>query len=173
MRIIFKNVDKRFFSILRHSPSVFSSIFAAARTACSHLRSLHSDAHIGSLGVVEADDALKLGSAFLAGSDGHLVQQFGIQDAVGALRDGVLKRVPALGHAYADAMALQFRHLGVAAVLTAPVRMLDEAPGRSVVYGRERHPKGLQRIYGLQGRTDRPADDLVRVCVQVLRLSQN
>ncbi len=79
-----------------------------------------------SLGVVEADDALKLGTAFLACGDSHLVQPLRLQYAVGAFRHGVLEGISALGHAYADTVALQFRHICIAAVLAAPVGMVDE-----------------------------------------------
>lgn len=56
-----------------------------------HLRCLHPYAHVRSLGVVEADYALKLGLAFFSGGYGHLVQPFGLQDAVGAFRHSVLE----------------------------------------------------------------------------------
>ena len=89
-----------------------------------HLRCLHPYAHVRSLGVVEADYALKLGLAFFSGGYGHLVQPFGLQDAVGAFRHSVLEGGGALGHAYAYAMPLQLRHVCVATVLASPVRVV-------------------------------------------------
>lgn len=129
------------------------------------LRGLHPDAHMRPLGVVEADDALKLEPAFFSGGYGHLIQPFGLQDAVGALRHSVLEGIAALGHTDADTMALQFRHIRVTAVLAAPVGMVDETPGSHVVYVRKRHTQCLKRICRLQCGADSPANDLVRVSV--------
>ena len=55
-----------------------------------HLRRLHSYAHMWPPGVVEVDYALESSLAFTPRRDGHLVQPFRLQDAIGAFRDGVL-----------------------------------------------------------------------------------
>lgn len=102
------------------------------------------------LGVVEAYDPLQFGPAFLAGGYAHLVQPFRLQYAVGAFRHGVLERVSALGHADAYPVPLQFRHIRVAAVLASPVRVVDQTARRILVYCREGHLQGLERVYGLK-----------------------
>lgn len=128
-------------------------------------RSLHPDAHMRPLRIVEADYALQNSPAFIAGSDSHLVQPFCLQYPVGALRDGVLKRISALGHADAYTMALQLSHIGIAAVLAASVGVVDESACRIFIYCRQSHSKGLQRVDSLQCWTYGPANYLVRVCV--------
>ena len=64
--------------------------------------SLHPDAHVRALAVVELDDPLQFGAAFFACGELHLVQPLRLQDAVRTLRHGVLERVAALRHADAD-----------------------------------------------------------------------
>lgn len=131
-----------------------SSVFPASPLGSGlrvrHLRCLHPDAHVWPLGVVEAYDPLQFGPAFLAGGYAHLVQPFRLQYAVGASRHGVLERVSALGHADAYPVPLQFRHIRVAAVLASPVRVVDQTARRILVYCREGHLQGLERVYGLK-----------------------
>ena len=121
------------------------------------------------LGVVKADYPLKDGLAFVTRGDCHLVQPFSLQDSIGALGNGVLKRISALRHTDAYAVLPELRHIRVTAVLAASVRVMDKMTGRIIVYRREGHLQSLQRVYGLQCRTDRPADYLVRVCISYQR----
>ena len=88
----------------------------------SLVRSLHSDAHMRPLRVVEVDYSL------------------------GPFRNGILKGITALCHADAHATLFEFRDILVAAVLTAPVGVMNEHSRRSVVYRRQCHPEGFQRI---------------------------
>ena len=117
------------------------------------------------LRIVEADYALQDSLTFIAAGDSHLVQPFCLQYPVGALRDGVLKRITALCHADAYAVLLELRYIRIAAVLAAPVGVMDKPLCRIFTYRRQGHFQGLQRIYGLQCRPYSPADYLVRVCV--------
>ena len=106
-------------------------------------RRLHPYAHMRPLSVVEADYALQNSPAFIAGSDSHLVQPFRLQDAVGSLRNGVFKRISALGHADAYTVLLELRYIRIATVLAAPVRVMDKAAGRLVIYRLQSHLQSL------------------------------
>ena len=128
-------------------------------------RRLHSYAHMRPLRIVEADYSLQDSPAFIAGSDGHLVQPLCFQYSVSALRDGVFKRISALCHADAYTMDLQLSHIGVAAVLASSVGVMYKTAGRLIIYRRQGHFQGLQRVYGLQCGAHSPTDYLVRVCV--------
>ena len=128
-------------------------------------RSLHPDAHMRPLCVVEADYALQDSPAFIAGGNSHLVQPLCFQYSVGALRDGVFKRISALCHADAYTMDLQLSHIGVAAVLASSVGVMYQTFSRIFIYRRQGHFQGLQRVDGLQCWTYGPANYLVRVGV--------
>lgn len=87
----------------------------------SLFRGLPADAHMGPLRVVEAYNAGKFHLAEISGRDGHLIEPLALEDTVGALRDGILQWITALGHTDADAMALELGHICIAAVLAAAV----------------------------------------------------
>ena len=112
----------------------------------SLVRGLHSDAHMRPLRVVEVDYSLQDRLAFRPRGDCHFVKPFYLQDAIGPFRNGILKGITALRHADAHATLSEFRDILVAAVLTAPVGVMNEHSRRSVVYRRQCHPEGFQRI---------------------------
>ena len=82
---------------------------------------LPPDAHVRALIVVEPDDTFQDDLTFGPGGDGHLVEPFALEDAVGALGYGIFQRIPALGHTNADSVLPQLRHVRITTVLTPPV----------------------------------------------------
>ena len=79
------------------------------------------------------------------------VDDLGLQYAVHTLCYGVVRRLVVLRHAYSYAILLQFIRIGIAAILHAPVRVMDES---SQFFGRclrDGHPESLQRVFRLQG----------------------
>ena len=134
-----------------------------------HLRGLHPDAHMRSLRIVEVDYPYQGDLAFLSGRQLHLVQPLHLEDAVCPFGNGILQGVSALGHADCDPMFPQFRHILIAAVPAAPVRVVDKLTGLRFAYALQGHPRGLQRVDGLKGRPHGPADDLVGICVRYQR----
>ena len=125
--------------------------------------SLHTDAHVRPLSVVEANDTFQNTSAFVPCRYRHLVEPLYLQYPVRPFGDGVFQRISALCHADADSILIQFRDIFVAAVLASSVGVVDE-PARDVdVYRGKRHPESLQRIFRLQRRAYRPADYLVGI----------
>lgn len=89
------------------------------------LRGLHTDTHMRTLSIVEPDYTLQNIPTFIPCRYSHLVQPFNLKNAVRSFGDGVFQRVAALGHADADPSPLQFRHIFIAAILTATIRMVD------------------------------------------------
>ena len=105
--------------------------------------SLHTDAHVRPLSVVEADNTFQNTSALVSCSDGHFVKPLYLQYAVRPFGDGVFQRISALGHADADPILVQLRNIFVAAVLASAVRVVDEPARRIDVYRGKRHPESL------------------------------
>lgn len=68
--------------------------------------SLPANAHMGSLCVVEAYNPGMFHLTVRPCRDAHLVEPLAPEDAVGALRDDILQRISAPGHADADSVLL-------------------------------------------------------------------
>ena len=128
---------------------------------------LHADAVVRTGVVIEEDEAgyalqripVRLKAAFT-------VDDLRLEDAVHALCNGVVGGLVILRHADSHTILLQFVRIGVAAVLYAPVRVVDESLqliGRSLAYS---HTQGLQGVPGFQCLGQAPAHDLVRVCIR-------
>ena len=130
------------------------------------LRCLVADAHVWAFSIVEQYDALHLFLAFPNRRYLHLVEPLGLDDAVGALGYGILKRVSALCHAYHHAMLLQLRHIRRATVLATPVRVVYQPGSGLVVDCAQGHPQRLQRVSCLQCRPDGPAHNLVGIGIR-------
>ena len=63
-------------------------------------------------------------------------------------------------------MFFQFRDILVAAILAAPVRVMDETGCCDIANRCQRHPQGLQRVCRLQCGTYGPAYNLVRIGIR-------
>ena len=88
--------------------------------------SLHTDAHVRPLSVVEANNTFQNTSAFVPCRYRHLVEPLYLQYPVRPFDDGVFQRIYALCHADADSILIQFRDIFVAAVLASSVGVVDE-----------------------------------------------
>ncbi len=133
-----------------------------------HLRRhLHAYAVVRTLLVVELDEAREALLCVLDGLETALaVDYLRLEDAVHALRYGVVCGLVVLRHAYPDTIPVQFVRIGATAVLYASVRVVDEPLqliGCRLSYG---HAQGLQRILCLQRVGEAPAHDLARVGVR-------
>ena len=117
--------------------------------------------------VVEADEAGYALLCVVARLEAFLaVDDLGLEDAVHTLCDGVVGGFVVLRHADPDAVPLQFVRIGIAAVLHASVRVVDE-PFQLVCRGlRDGHAEGRERVLRLQRPGQAPAHDLVRVGVR-------
>ena len=93
-----------------------------------------------------------------------VIEPFAFQDSVHTLSYSVFSRIPALSHAYQYPVVLQQLYILLAAVLAAAVRVVDEAvePAARIADG---HPQCLHRVVAVQRRAERPAEDLLGVCV--------
>ena len=77
--------------------------------------------------VVEGDEARYTLQRVLIRFEAPLaVDNLSLENTVHTLCDGVVRRLVVLRHAYSYAILLQFVRIGVAAVLYAPVRVMDE-----------------------------------------------
>ena len=123
---------------------------------------LHAYAGVRALVVVEADEGGDALTCVLDGLEAPLaIDDLCFQYAVHTLCNGVVRGLVVLRHGDSDAVLLQFVRIGVAAVLYAPVRVMDEPLefiGCSLSYG---HPKSLHRVFCLQCVRQAPADDLM------------
>ena len=128
---------------------------------------LHADAGMWAGVVVECDKAGYTLQRVLIRLEASLaVDDLGLEDAVHTFCDGIVRGLVVLRHRDPDAVLLQLVRIGVAAVLYAPVRVMDEPLefiGCSLSYG---HPKSLHRVFCLQCLRQAPAHDLVRVGVR-------
>lgn len=132
-------------------------------------RGLHTDTHMRTLSIVEPDYALQDVPALIPRRYSHLVQPFNLENAVCPLRYRVFKRIAALCHTDAYPSFLQFRHIFIAAILTATVRMMDQLFRCSIIYCRQRHSQCLQRVYCFQCGAYGPTYNLVRISVRYER----
>ena len=78
------------------------------------------------LRVIEVDYSLQSRLTFRPRGDCHFVKPFYLLDTIDPFRNGILKRLTALCHADAHAPLSEFRDILVAAVLTAPVGVVDK-----------------------------------------------
>ena len=109
-------------------PGVAPASFLRSRLTVDHIGRFHADASVRPTGVVELYDSAQFGAARVYVRYPHLVEPLGFQYPVGALCDGVLKWISTLGHAYHDVMLLELLDVGITAVLTPPVGVVDQ-PG--------------------------------------------
>ena len=89
-----------------------------------------------------------------------------LEDSIHTLCYGVVRGFVVLCHADPDAVSLQFVCIGIAAVLYAPIRVVDKMMqliGRGL---RDGHSESLERVLRLQCLRETPANDLVRVGVR-------
>lgn len=56
---------------------------------------------------------------------------------------------------------LELGYISVTTILAATIGMVDKPAGGLVINRIQCHSKGLERVYGLQGGTESPTDDLV------------
>ena len=94
------------------------------------------------------------------------VDDLGLQYAVHTLRYGVVRRLVVLRHAYPYTILFQFVRIGVAAVLYASVRVMDESFQLICRSLRDGHPEGLERVFRLQRLGQTPSHDLVRIGIR-------
>ena len=114
--------------------------------------------------VVELDNAFQQSPCLLQAFGAfHPVEPFLLDDAVHALGYGVVRGLVVLGHADAGVDGLQALHVLVAAVLHAPVGMVDQPLETHVSHLADAHVQGGHRVVGGQAVRKHPADDLVRV----------
>ena len=114
---------------------------------------LPAHTHVRSLVVIEADDALHLGSALLSVGDDHAAEPLRLENAVGAFGDGVFQRVATLGHAYLYPSAFECLHIDVAAVLAAAVGVVDEIWCVAFRQRGQCHVQCLQWVCGVKRRS--------------------
>ena len=133
-----------------------------------HRRYLVADAHMGTVVVVEVDEArdeiLRIpegGELLLA------VDTFHLYYTVGALCDGIVRRLVVLAHGDGNLVRLEHGHVCVAAVLHTTVGMVDQSleclaarHRHSLVCG---HLQCLDADGSLERLSQSPADYLVRV----------
>ncbi len=136
-------------------------------TTESRLRGRHPvKAHVRALVVVEVDGRLQRLSDLPDGEECHAHEQLVLDDAVDTLGHGVVPGVSALGHADPDVVLPQDVRIGIAGILDAPVRVVDEVFGRPASKALQGHFQRLDGEPGLQRLAHAPADDLLRVIVR-------
>ncbi len=130
-------------------------------------RRLHADAGVRAGVVVEGDEAGYAVQRVLVRLEALLpVDHLRLEYTVDTLRNGVVRGLVVLRHAGPDAVRLQFVRIGIAAVLHASVRVVDES-FQLVCRGlRDGHAEGLERVLRLQRLGQAPAHDLVRIGVR-------
>ena len=126
--------------------------------------SLHADAGVWAGVVIEGDEAGYTLQCIWVRLEALLaVDDLGLEDAVHALRNSIVRGLVVLRHANLDAVLLQFVRIGITAVLYASVRVMDESFQLICRSLRDGHPESLQRMFRLQRLGQAPADDLVRI----------
>ena len=130
--------------------------------------SLQSDAVVGTLTIVEGNEATYLlQSLFICLETPFLaVYTLTLNNTIYALRKSIVGRLVVLCHRYPYAMFLQLLHVEVAAVLDAAVRVVDESgevASTGLFYG---HAEGFEREDRCQGFCQAPANDLLRIGVR-------
>ena len=111
---------------------------------------LQPDAVVRASAVVEEDEAPYLLQGLLIRLKTPVLPVYALvlDDAVHTLCKGVVGRLVVLCHGYLYAVLLQLLHIEVAAVLDAPVRVMDEpreVTSSSLLYG---HAEGFEREDG-------------------------
>ena len=117
--------------------------------------------------VVEADESFNAYQCVLEALEAALaVDDLRLESAVHTFCDGVVRGLVVFRHGDAYSVLLQFVRIGVAAILHASVRVMDE-PFQFVCRSlRDGHVEGLKRVFRLKGLREAPADDLARVCIR-------
>lgn len=129
--------------------------------------SLHADAHMRPTVVVKVDKLRNLTFRVLPVLETLRldIDPLCLDGSVHPLRHGVVGGPVVLRHADSDAVFLEFAHIQVAAVLYAPVRVVDQSfeivPARLC----DGHPEGFQREEGTERGGKRPAYYLVGIAV--------
>ena len=107
---------------------------------------LVSDAHVGALAVVKADEASDVLAGLVNRGEAPCltIDALALDDAVHPLRYGVVGGLVVLGHRYPDAVRLQLLNVHVAAILHTPVGVVDkprEVAAASLVDGHPKRPE--------------------------------
>ena len=146
---------------------VFPHFFLLSLFQMCHCWHLVSDAHVWAVVVVEMYEAFYDAVGVLEGVEARAIDTLYLYYSVGALGDGVVRRVVVLRHGDGDVMLPEHLHVVVAAVLHAPVGVVDQslkllaaAHGHGLADG---HLQGLHRDGGLERAGQCPAHYLVRI----------
>lgn len=128
------------------------------------LGDFHSYAHMRSSCIIECYYATQQAPGIhdILGTR-HYIKPFRLQYAVYPLCDGIVGRLVILGHAYAGSQILEIVHILVAAILNAPVGVVDElgqliVPG--IIHGFTQCGK---RMHCMQRFRELPAYDLMGI----------
>ena len=123
---------------------------------------LIADAHVRAAVVVEVNEVPYAFTGCIDIAVQWLTVEFlGLYDAVDAFCYAVVGRLVVLSHADVYLMAFEFPYVGVAAVLYAAVRVVDQAAqvtATGLLYGL---PQGLKCVLRLKGWREAPSYDLV------------
>ena len=120
---------------------------------------LNPMAHVGPFRIVQSHNFLHLVPHLLHIGKVFPVQPFLFQDAVHPLRNRIVIRRVVLRHAYLYPPVGQGGDVLFAAILAAPVGMVDQACKRSVLHLAYRTVQGAQGTAAVQGGMHMPAHD--------------
>lgn len=130
------------------------------------LRGLIAYTHMGSFSIIKHYDTAQYLQTLPDILYFHYIKPFGLKYAIGMFGDRILQGITALSHADHDGAFFQCPHISGTAILTSTVRVVDEPACGFVIYGGQCHLECLQRICGLQGRSESPADYLMRISIR-------
>ena len=107
-------------------PGIAPASFLRAGLLMNLVWSLHSDASVRTPVVVKVDDSEQFRFTGIYVANLHFVKPFGFQYAVCTFGNRVLKRIAGLSHADCYVILLQLLDIGITAILTTSVGMMDQ-----------------------------------------------